>query len=186
MLIFIIQEVRMKIIKDSHEWWILWGVLSPILFALGCLAWIYINPYGLIFLEFIPSALFGLWVLNNENFKYNCTKFVVLGFVITASIFLFGYNATWIAPTLILIAMKLLQYTKDEFIWSFGSMLLYGILGFIPLFSLIFVESLSTLNLDSLSLVISKLFGLFLVSYFFKGAVYGILLHIGYKKRMLS
>lgn len=175
----------MKIMKNSHDWWLFWGILSPILFAFGCISWIYITPYAFIVFEFIPSALFGLWVITEQNFRYSFAKFILLGFILISSIFLFGYNATWITPILLLICMKLILYSKDEFLWSFGSMLLYGILGSIPLFTLMLIEPLSPLNLDSLSLVMSKLFGLVLFGYFFKGAVYGVLLHFLYKRRLL-
>lgn len=175
----------MKIIKSSHDWWLFWGILSPILFALSCLSWFYITPYALIFFEFIPSALFGLWIINKSNFTYNCVKFCILSLLLFAIIFIFGYNATWITPALLLISMKLIQYTKDEFLWSFGSMLLYGVLGLIPFFILLLIEPLSSSNLDSLSLVMSKLVGLFLMGYFCKGALYGTLLHMFYKRRSI-
>lgn len=57
-------------------------------------------------------------------------KILVLLFT---SIYFFQYQSTWIAPIVLLITMKLIHFTKEQFLFSFGSMMLYGILGIIPI-----------------------------------------------------
>jgi hypothetical protein len=172
-----------KLITYSKNWWILWGILSPLLFAVSCLSWLYIHPYFII-VEYIPSALFGLWIISEEKFKINCLKLFVCILLLGNLIFIFGYNATWIAPVILIVFMNMISLSKDEFLWSFGNTLLYGILGLIPISIVFFIEPLNGVKLDSLPLIITQWLGLLIVCYFLKGAIYGSLLHHFYQKRV--
>lgn len=175
----------MKTLIHSYNWWLLWGILAPLLLIFECLSWIYINPFSMILFESFPSALFGLWIISQEKFNDNIKKFFILSLILCALIFLFGYNATWLAPIILIVCMKIFNFTKEEFLWSFGNILLYGILGLIPLGIFVFIlPSSETLDTQSIPLIISELFSIAVLGYFLKGAVYGFILHMLYLKRV--
>jgi hypothetical protein len=165
-----------KYLFQVEHWWILWGVCAPFLIVFGWLMGLLINPYVMFLCEFLPSALFGLWVHDAYHFKKNSLKFVVLSGVIALSIFIFGFHATWITPIIVLMVGGGLKFGKDTFLWSFGSMMVYGILGLIPLGILIGLSPIKVQELQTIGYVISSMVSLFLAAYGLKGVIFGAIL----------
>lgn len=55
------------LINDSFKWWLLWGIITPILGISSFFLALQIDKMFLL-LEFLPSAFFGLWIYDKNNF----------------------------------------------------------------------------------------------------------------------
>ena len=176
------------LLENPHKWWLLWGILSPMLIllhffgALAILMYIsnevaYVSILGIV-LELLPPALFGLWVIDNANFLENAKKFALLMALVIGLIFLFGLEFVGVSILLFLAALRLVKFSKKQFLWSFGAMLLYGILGLIPLFMLLWARGFDLQETMS-HLLYNMLFSaaLLFVGYAIKGTLFGIILH---------
>ena len=64
----------MKNLLNNTNWWLLWGIVSPVLVLFSIFSAIFINPLTIIIFELVVPALFGLWVYDKENFKINFYK----------------------------------------------------------------------------------------------------------------
>lgn len=168
----------------AQRWWFLWGMASPLLMSLGWALSIAITPYTIGVFESLPSALFGLWVYDKKRFLTNSVKFATVASVIVLCIIVFGYNATWIAPLLVLIVLSKVRFEKNAFLWSFGSMMLYMVLGIIPVYGIINFADITLHEMISVSDVLTRTTLLFLGAYFLRGALFGILLYIFYLKKV--
>jgi hypothetical protein len=76
-----------------------------------------------------------------------------------------------------LILLKVIGFGKSEFFWSFGAMILYGVLGLIPVFTLIFSNQI---EIDVVEKVLGRLSFIYLIviiiAYFARGAVFGFIM----------
>ncbi|MDD2652229.1 MAG: hypothetical protein PHX44_04175 [Sulfurimonas sp.] len=161
----------------STKWWIVWGIISPMLVILSFLSGFFISPYLMIVFELLPPAFFGLWVQDKENFKINSYKFIFLFLVLALLIITFGKAFVWISILIMLGLLWAVRFTKEQFLWSFGAMMLYGILGLIPVFALIFGTNI---EIDGIKEVLGRLSLLYVVAilfvYFIKGAIFGLIM----------
>ena len=66
-----------NLINDSFKWWLLWGIITPIL-GISCLFLALQIDKMFLLLEFLPSAFFGLWIYDKNNFFLNLGKFIFL------------------------------------------------------------------------------------------------------------
>lgn len=159
------------------NWWLLWGILSPVLVLFSIFSAIFINSFIMIIFELVLPAFFGLWVYDKENFKINFYKFVFSFAVVSILIILFGKVFAWISVGIMLVLLKVIKFGKSEFLWSFGLMMLYGFLGLIPVFTLIFSNQI---ELDSINEVLGRLSFLYLIvivfGFFLRGAVFGFIM----------
>lgn len=168
----------MKNLLHTHtNWWLLWGIVSPVLVLFSIFSAIFINPLTIIIFELVVPALFGLWVYDKENFKINFYKFLFTFVVVSILIVLFGKVFAWISVGIMLILLKVIKFGKSEFLWSFGVMMLYGFLGLIPVFKLIFSNQI---ELDSINEVLGRLSFLYLIvivfGFFLRGAIFGFIM----------
>lgn len=159
------------------NWWLLWGILSPILILFSIFSAIFINPLTIIIFELLLPAFFGLWIYDKENFKINFYKFAFSFVVVSILIVVFGKVFAWISIGIMLVLLKVIKFGKSEFLWSFGVMMLYGFLGLIPVFTLIFSNQI---ELDSINEVLRRLSFLYLIvivfGFFLRGAVFGFIM----------
>ena len=131
----------------------------------------------MIIFELALPAFFGLWVYDKENFKINSYKLGFLFISISILIVIFGKVFAWISIGIMLILLKVIKFGKSEFFWSFGVMMLYGFLGLIPVFKLIFSNQI---ELDSINEVLGRLSFLYLIvivfGFFLRGAIFGFIM----------
>lgn len=162
--------------KDTN-WWLLWGIISPVFVLFSILSAIFINSFIMIIFELVVPAFFGLWVYDKENFKINSFKFAFLLIVVSILAVFLGKVFAWISVGIMLILFKVIKFGKSEFFWSFGVMMLYGTLGLIPVFTLIFSNQI---ELDSINEVLGRLSFLYLIvivfSFFVRGAIFGFII----------
>lgn len=167
----------MKNLFNNTNWWLLWGILSPIFVLFSILSAIFINPLTIIFFELLLPAFFGLWVYDKKNFKINSYKLGFLFISISILIVILGKVFAWISVGIMLVLLKVLNFTKSDFLWSFGVMMLYGFLGLIPVFTLIFSNQI---EIDSIKEVLARLSFLYLIviliSFFVRGAIFGFII----------
>jgi hypothetical protein len=180
-------QIKLQLLQNPTKWWLLWGILTPVLFISGLFSLISREAYMMLFFEFLPPAFFGLWVLDRNNFKENSLKFAFLLTISCCLIFLFELTFAWISVFILLGVMWYIKFGKELFLWSFGLMILYGILGLIPLFSILWVNDFSiqqallyTLYREFVTIVI-LLFALFA-----KGAIFGSLVQLFAKRKRLD
>lgn len=159
------------------NWWLLWGIISPVFVLFSILSAIFINSFIMIIFELVLPAFFGLWVYDKENFKINSFKFAFLLIVVSILAVVLGKVFAWISAGIMLILFKVIKFGKSEFFWSFGVMMLYGTLGLIPVFTMIFSNQI---ELDALEKVLGRLSFLYLIviifSFFVRGAVFGFIM----------
>lgn len=175
-----------KFIYNENNWWKIWGVLTPILLIGGIfIANVIDTSYIILLYEFLPPAFFGLWVYDKVQFKQNSIKLFILFLILFLTIYFTGYLATIIAPIIVLIIMVVLKFNKEQFLWSFGSMMLYGLLGFVVILVVLFIANPNITNepqtigyiLALGSSLVSVLIGLVL-----KGILFGKVLEFFYVK----
>jgi hypothetical protein len=168
----------MKNPLNTHtNWWLLWGIFSPVFVLFSIFSAIFINPFTMIFFELGKPAFFGLWVYNKENFKINSYKFTFLLVAVSILAVILGKVFAWISVGIMLILLKVIGFGKSEFFWSFGAMILYGVLGLIPVFTLIFSNQI---EIDVVEKVLGRLSFIYLIviiiAYFARGAVFGFIM----------
>jgi len=180
-------QIKLQLLQNPTQWWLLWGILTPVLFIFGLLSLIFIDPYTMLFFEFLPPAFFGLWVLDRNNFKENSLKFAFLLTISCCLIFLFKLTFAWISVFILLGLMRYINFDKELFLWSFGVMIFYGILGLIPLFSILWGNHFDTQQAVLYTLyrefdtIVILVFALFV-----KGAVFGSLMQLFAKRKRLD
>lgn len=169
-------------ISDSSKWWLLWGIISPILVIACFFSAIWIDNRFLL-LEFLPSAFFGLWIYNKSNFYANLIKFIFLLLLLIPLILFLGMPFVWISISVLLLAMWLFKFKKEAFLWSFGVMLLYGFLSIIPLSLIIFFNDFDLQqSIESVIYNISSIIAVVFAGYFVKGAIFAAILEMKLKK----
>jgi hypothetical protein len=163
-----------SLLQESSKWPILWGILSPILAFLGLLSGLYVHPFAIIVFEILPPMYFALWAMDSNHFLENSKKLIILLILLSGLIPLFGMHFVWISIFIMLVAITLLKYTKQSILWSFGSFLLYGTLGLIPL-GIIFAFGGIDLQLAQSSpfAVLTQWGLLLIIGYTLKGALFG-------------
>ena len=172
-----------NLINDSFKWWLLWGIITPILGISSFFLALQIDKMFLL-LEFLPSAFFGLWIYDKNNFFLNLGKFIFLLLLVTPLILFLGMPFVWISIFILILAMNLLKFKKEAFLWSFGVMLLYGLLGLIPISSIIFFNDFDLRQgIESVIYNISSIMAIVLAGYFVKGAIFGAILQKLFNKR---
>ena len=170
------------LINDSFKWWLLWGIITPILGISSFFLALQIDKMFLL-LEFLPSAFFGLWVYDKNNFFLNLGKFIFLLLLVTPLILFLSKPFVWITIFILILAMNLLKFKKEAFLWSFGVMLLYGLLGLIPISSIIFFNDFDLRQgIESVIYNISSIITIVLAGYFVKGAIFGAILQMLFNK----
>jgi hypothetical protein len=89
----------------------------------------------------------------------------------------------WITIFILILAMNLLKFKKEAFLWSFGVMLLYGLLGLIPISSIIFFNDFDLRQgIESVIYNISSIMAIVFAGYFVKGAIFGAILQMLFNK----
>ena len=173
-----------NLINDSFKWWLLWGIITPILGISSFFLALQIDKMFLL-LEFLPSAFFGLWIYDKNNFSLNLKKFIFLLLLVTPLILFLGMPFVWITIFILILAMNLLKFKKEAFLWSFGVMLLYGLLGLIPISSIIFFNDFDLRQgIESVIYNISSIMAIVLGGYFVKGAIFGAILQMLFNKQL--
>jgi hypothetical protein len=173
-----------NLINDSFKWWLLWGIITPILGISSFFLALQIDKMFLL-LEFLPSAFFGLWVYDKNNFSLNLGKFIFLLLLVTPLILFLGMPFVWITIFILILAMNLLKFKKEAFLWSFGVMLLYGLLGLIPISSIIFFNDFDLRQgIESVIYNISSIMAIVFAGYFVKGAIFGAILQKLFNKQL--
>jgi hypothetical protein len=167
-------DIMVSLLSERSKWPILWGILSLILALLGLLSYVYVNLFAIIIFELFPPAYFALWAMDSDHFLKNGKKLIILLILLSGLIPLFGMHFVWISIFIMLVAIRLLKYTKQSILWSFGSFLLYGTLGLIPL-GIIFAFGGIDLQLAHSSpfTILTKWGLLLIIGYALKGALFG-------------
>ena len=160
----------MRILFNNKEnWWKLWAIITPINVALFMAISVSINSYLFIGSEFLIPALFGLYIINKEKFKTNLMKLTLIFVLLFFIVFTFGSLSKVIAPILLFLFMWIIRFSKDEILWSFGTVVVFTLSGIIGLiFLLVFNHNILLLA----------------VGYIIKGAIFGKLMQIFYEKRL--
>jgi len=167
-------KTKLKTLTSPKYWWLSSGIISVIIIlvtiSISVISAITNFRIGFVYIsfEFIIPMLFGVYLANKEKFKINSKKFLFIFFVLMGSVFFLGKLAMALAPMLILILMWIIQITKNEAKWAFGSMMLYMFSGAPGIFAIIYFKL--------------GLMG-FLILYISKGAIYGKIMQILYEKK---
>lgn len=154
--------------------WLVWAILSPLLLSISFALASFVNTFFLLF-EYIFVAFYSLYLFKKEDFKNNFYKLTFLTTLTAGLIFIFSIAYVWLTILILLLAMKILNFSKEEFFYSFGMLFLYGVLGFILLFALTLFNSIENIEVKGLELffdfIVIILFGSFL-----RGAIFGEIL----------
>jgi hypothetical protein len=122
---------------------------------------------------------------DKNNFSLNLGKFIFLLLLVTPLILFLGMPFVWITIFILILAMNLLKFKKEAFLWSFGMMLLYGLLGLIPISSIIFFNDFDLRQgIESVIHNISSIITIVLAGYFVKGAIFGAILQMLFNKQL--
>lgn len=174
---------RFSFLEDKN-WWILWAILTPLLYSLLFLidnkiirAYIFMS----IFSSF-PS-FFGLWIYNKEEFKKEYIKLVVIFLVLFLIIFSFGQMAALLAVIFLLFIFTRIGFSKEQFYWSFGSMMLYLFLIIVPFLLLFIVDSIFKIDYDFVKVNHIGTF-LLLTGVVLQGIIFGKIMHFFYIRRV--
>lgn len=120
---------------------------------------------------------------DKNNFSLNLGKFIFLLLLVTPLILFLGMPFVWITIFILILAMNLLKFKKEAFLWSFGMMLLYGLLGLIPISSIIFFNDFDLRQgIESVIYNISSIMAIVFAGYFVKGAIFGAILQMLFNK----
>lgn len=172
-----------NILENFDKWWIYWGVLTPIFTFFGFVSMFLVSSYTFLLFEFLPSAFFGLYIYDNQNFFKNFKKLLIIFIVLTALIFIFKMEFVWLSILIMLFLLSFLKFEKEEFLWSFGSMMLYVLLSFVPLFILFFLTPATSQNYQEWGLIVSNYVILLIFGYFIKGTFFGLIMRRFYAKK---
>lgn len=170
----------------STKWWILWGIFTLISTLICFIFMIFISSFSFLLFEFLPPAFFGLFIYDKINFSKNAKKLFFVFIVFFILIFIFKMVFVWISIGILIVLLSLIKFGKEEFLWSFGTMVLYVLLGFIPLFTLIFLAPILGENYQKWEFIIANYLLFFLFSYFLKGAIFGAIMAKFYNKERLN
>ncbi len=171
-----------KLLQASQNWWLIWAIASVVLFSLGFTLAVSLDPYFLL-LEYIAAAVFGLWAYDKSGFSTSLLKFLFLFVAMSGMIFVFAMSYVWVSILIVLALMWLLKFSKEQFIWSFGVMLLYGLLGFIPLLCFVLMAPVDVENYHEWEILIGKFLLVILAGYFAKGAFFGAIMAWFYERK---
>ncbi len=94
------------LLNNDTNWWLLWGIISPVFVLFSILSAIFINSFIMIIFELVLPAFFGLWVYDKENFKINSFKFAFLLIVVSILAVFLGKVFAWISAGIMLILFK--------------------------------------------------------------------------------
>lgn len=162
-----------SMLENTCWWWLVWGVGAVLLFALGFALAVFVHPLFL-GLEYGVAALFGLWVYAKESFGTALKKFILVFVALGGMVVVFGLEFAWVSVLLLLALLWAIKVSKEEFLWSFGVLLFYGVLGFVPLLGVLFSAPLEPDVLQAKGLWVVMEYGVVLAAgYFVKGAIFG-------------
>lgn len=163
---------------NSHIYpklWLVWAILSPLLLSISFALASFVNTYFLLF-EYIFVAFYSLYLFKKEDFKNNFYKLTFLTALTAGLIFIFGITYVWLTILILLLAMKILNFSKEEFFYSFGMLFIYGVLGIILLFALTLFNSIENIEAKGLELFFDFIV-IILFSSFIRGSIFGEIVH---------
>ncbi|MDD3466270.1 MAG: hypothetical protein PHE67_03895 [Campylobacterales bacterium] len=169
-------------LTNGAKWWLLWGAASPVLVILAFVCAVKLHPYMVAIFEFLPPAFFGLWILDRAKFWTNSLKLMFLLTILISLIFVFGQFAMAIGAFVVLLVALQIGFSRRELAWSIGLMVLYGILGVIPILAFFYFYPQNLSGMDALYKIVGSLSALFLLGYFVRGAIFGAILQVLHKK----
>lgn len=151
----------------ASYWWLYWAVLTPAVSFGGFYVASWTTPFVFLLSELVPSAVFGLYVADTKKFGVNLFKALLIFTTLFLVVLVFQKMAMVVAPVVILALMWGVKLTKKEAKWMFGSVVLYNLCGVPSLFLLPFFADHGAL---------------FVVGYVLKGALFGIVMSIVYRR----